>query len=79
MPQESCKALYTCLDEYIPHEQGFTIICNLSLGGKHHRFKRGYKNVIDEAIRLVRFLSLSIIFLTLPNLIHSQAYYALVF
>ncbi|CAI0411841.1 unnamed protein product [Linum tenue] len=22
------------------------------LGGKHHRFKRGYKNVIDEAIRL---------------------------
>lgn len=22
-------------------------------GGKHHRFKRGYKNVIDEAIRLV--------------------------
>lgn len=24
-------------------------------GGKHHRFKRGYKNVIDEAIRLVRF------------------------
>lgn len=23
-----------------------------SLGGKHHRFKRGYKNVIDESIRL---------------------------
>ncbi len=23
------------------------------LGGEHHRFKRGYKNVIDEAIRLV--------------------------
>lgn len=23
-----------------------------SLGGKHHRFKRGYKNVINEAIRL---------------------------
>lgn len=23
-----------------------------SLGGKHHRFKRGYKNVIDEGIRL---------------------------
>lgn len=22
------------------------------LGGKHHRFKRGYKNVIDEAVRL---------------------------
>ena len=22
------------------------------LGGKHHRFKRGYKNVINEAIRL---------------------------
>ena len=27
-------------------------------GGKHHRFKRGYKNVIDEAIRLVRFIVL---------------------
>lgn len=24
------------------------------LGGVHHRFKRGYKNVIDEAIRLVK-------------------------
>lgn len=23
-----------------------------NLGGKHHRFKRGYKNVIDEAVRL---------------------------
>lgn len=23
-----------------------------SMGGKHHRFKRGYKNVIEEAIRL---------------------------
>ena len=22
------------------------------LGGKHHRFKRGYKNVINESIRL---------------------------
>ena len=22
------------------------------MGGKHHRFKRGYKNVINEAIRL---------------------------
>lgn len=28
---------------------------NIIAGGKHHRFKRGYKNVIDEAIRLVRF------------------------
>lgn len=27
-------------------------------GGKHHRFKRGYKNVIDEAIRLVSLLFL---------------------
>ena len=25
---------------------------NLTLGGKHHRFQRGYKNVINEAIRL---------------------------
>lgn len=23
-----------------------------TLGGKHHRFKRGYKNVINEAVRL---------------------------
>ena len=23
-----------------------------TLGGKHHRFKRGYKNVINEALRL---------------------------
>lgn len=23
-----------------------------SIGGKHHRFKRGYKNVIDESVRL---------------------------
>lgn len=27
------------------------------IGGKHHRFKRGYKNVIDEAIRLVSLTS----------------------
>lgn len=26
-------------------------------GGRHHRFKRGYKNVIDEAIRLVMLIS----------------------
>ena len=26
------------------------------IGGKHHRFKRGYKNVIDEGIRLVSLL-----------------------
>ena len=26
----------------------------LSKGGVHHRFKRGYKNVIDEAVRLCR-------------------------
>jgi hypothetical protein len=29
------------------------ITCQSFLGGKHHRFKRGYKNVIDEAVRLV--------------------------
>lgn len=23
-----------------------------TLGGRHHRFKRGYKNVIDEGLRL---------------------------
>ncbi|KAJ6892412.1 phosphomannomutase/phosphoglucomutase-like isoform X1 [Populus alba x Populus x berolinensis] len=28
------------------------VTCQSFLGGKHHRFKRGYKNVIDEAVRL---------------------------
>ncbi|XP_057463488.1 LOW QUALITY PROTEIN: uncharacterized protein LOC130753444 [Actinidia eriantha] len=31
---------------------GLTTFIEGKLGGKHHRFKRGYKNVIDEAIRL---------------------------
>lgn len=31
---------------------GLTIFIEKKLGGRHHRFKRGYKNVIDEAIRL---------------------------
>jgi phosphomannomutase len=31
---------------------GLTTFIEKTLGGKHHRFKRGYKNVIDEAIRL---------------------------
>ncbi|KAJ7544774.1 hypothetical protein O6H91_09G092700 [Diphasiastrum complanatum] len=31
---------------------GLTHFIENKLGGKHHRFKRGYKNVIDEAIRL---------------------------
>ncbi|XP_054813276.1 LOW QUALITY PROTEIN: uncharacterized protein LOC129313907 [Prosopis cineraria] len=31
---------------------GLTSFIEKKLGGKHHRFKRGYKNVIDEAIRL---------------------------
>ncbi len=31
---------------------GLKIFIEENLGGKHHRFKRGYKNVIDEAIRL---------------------------
>lgn len=31
---------------------GLTEFINEHLGGKHRRFKRGYKNVIDEAIRL---------------------------
>ena len=31
---------------------GLTWFINEYLGGKHHRFKRGYKNVINEAIRL---------------------------
>jgi phosphomannomutase len=31
---------------------GLTGFINGVLGGKHHRFKRGYKNVINEAIRL---------------------------
>ncbi|XP_042510409.1 phosphoglucomutase isoform X1 [Macadamia integrifolia] len=31
---------------------GLTTFIEKTLGGKHHRFKRGYKNVIDEGIRL---------------------------
>ncbi|XP_078440729.1 phosphoglucosamine mutase family protein isoform X2 [Wolffia australiana] len=31
---------------------GLTSFIENKLGGNHHRFKRGYKNVIDEAIRL---------------------------
>ncbi|XP_041023205.1 phosphoglucomutase isoform X2 [Juglans microcarpa x Juglans regia] len=31
---------------------GLTTFIEKKLGGKHHRFKRGYRNVIDEAIRL---------------------------
>jgi phosphomannomutase len=31
---------------------GLTTFIEGKLGGKHHRFKRGYKNVIDEGIRL---------------------------
>lgn len=31
---------------------GLTAFIEKKLSGKHHRFKRGYKNVIDEAIRL---------------------------
>jgi len=31
---------------------GLTAFIEQTLGGKHHRFQRGYKNVINEAIRL---------------------------
>jgi phosphomannomutase len=31
---------------------GLTNYIEIELGGKHHRFQRGYKNVINEAIRL---------------------------
>eukprot|EP00850_Spirogloea_muscicola_P022680 SM000306S11753 [mRNA] locus=s306:55300:60840:- [translate_table: standard] len=31
---------------------GLTNFIEKKLGGKHHRFKRGYKNVIDEGVRL---------------------------
>jgi len=32
--------------------RGLNVFIEQDLGGKHHRFKRGYKNVIDEAVRL---------------------------
>lgn len=32
--------------------EGLTRFIEQDLGGKHHRFKRGYKNVINEALRL---------------------------
>ncbi len=31
---------------------GLKVFIEKNLGGKHHRFRRGYKNVINEAIRL---------------------------
>ena len=31
---------------------GLTYFIETALGGVHHRFKRGYRNVIDEAVRL---------------------------
>ena len=31
---------------------GLTLFIEQHLGGKHHRFKRGYKNVINESIKL---------------------------
>ena len=31
---------------------GLKLYIENTLGGKHHRFKRGYKNVINEALRL---------------------------
>ncbi|HQH27002.1 MAG TPA: phosphomannomutase/phosphoglucomutase [Oligoflexia bacterium] len=31
---------------------GLTTFIEQTLGGRHHRFKRGYKNVINEALRL---------------------------
>lgn len=33
---------------------GLTVFIEKNLGGKHHRFRRGYKNVINESIRLNR-------------------------
>ncbi len=33
---------------------GLKTFIETELGGKHHRFKRGYKNVINEAVRLNR-------------------------
>jgi len=33
---------------------GLTQFIEAELGGQHHRFKRGYKNVINEAVRLNR-------------------------
>jgi len=32
--------------------EGLTHFIEAHLGGRHHRFKRGYKNVINEAVRL---------------------------
>lgn len=32
--------------------EGLSVFIEKKLGGRHHRFKRGYKNVINEAIRL---------------------------
>ncbi|KAL6586465.1 hypothetical protein OROMI_001453 [Orobanche minor] len=50
---------------------GLTTFVEKKLGGRHHRFKRGYKNVIDEAIRLHELNSL------FPNSVGGESHLAI--
>ena len=47
---ENCKGGTVVTDSVT--SSGLKTFIEEDLGGKHHRFKRGYKNVIDEAVRL---------------------------
>ena len=47
---ENCKGGTVVTDSIT--SSGLKTFIEKDLGGHHHRFKRGYKNVIDEAIRL---------------------------
>ncbi|QAT51062.1 phosphomannomutase/phosphoglucomutase [Caproiciproducens sp. NJN-50] len=52
----SCIALENCPGGTVVTDSvtssGLTEYIEKTLGGKHHRFKRGYRNVINEAVRL---------------------------
>lgn len=47
---ENCKGGTVVTDSVT--SSGLKTFIEENLGGKHHRFKRGYKNVVDEAVRL---------------------------
>ena len=47
---ENCKGGTVVTDSIT--SSGLKEFIESDLGGKHHRFKRGYKNVIDESVRL---------------------------
>ncbi|KAB2596005.1 hypothetical protein D8674_031455 [Pyrus ussuriensis x Pyrus communis] len=49
---EEVRFFFFFAPRLIVTSDGLTTFIEKKLGGKHHRFRRSYKNVIDEAIRL---------------------------